>query len=68
MGALAFAEEVPGAGIGEGHRTGRGCDAFGFGFGGDLGHVDGLGGGEVWEVRVGCGWEGVGFAGFLVVV
>lgn len=65
VGALAFAEEGPGAGVGEGDRAGCGGDAFGFGFGGDLGHVHRLRWGEVWEVGVGGGWEGVGFGGFV---
>jgi hypothetical protein len=30
-----------------------------------LGHVHRLRWGEVWEVGVGGGWEGVGFGGFV---
>lgn len=59
VGALAFAEKFPGARVGEGDVAGCGGESFGFGFGGYLGHVDGLRCGEVWEVGVGCCWEGV---------
>jgi hypothetical protein len=65
VGALALAEEGPGAGVGEGYCAGGGGDAFCFGFRGDLCHVHCLGWSEVWEVGVRCGWESVGFASFL---
>lgn len=57
VGGLAFAQEVPRPGVGEEHVAAGSGLAGGDLFVVDLGHVDGLRGGEMGEIGVGSRWQ-----------